>query len=314
MARTRRARRVDDVEERRHQEDLTWAQKAFSVARQNRNAAILGVIATLVVALIPVIWDIVGNSPVPQILKARTQLEFCLLRRDRSASSFENAKAAAIRHAGSIPLNCDRWLSGWLARDGGAPIPGGPVIQISSPRNADATVTNVSVNIFRSYRPSVTSYINCVSGAGAVAGTFVHVDLQDLAVLPTLTSLANPRPLAMPGAVDNIDPGHTEYLQIVPKASAGFYEWSVTLTIVVDQHATRYTFGSTSRPLRTWFGPTPSNYLTCKIDSWCRGPARRHPVRLGPVRPSASCGALIRKAMASRGHARSLMAVIRPDS
>ena len=100
--------------------------------------------------------------------------------------------------------------------------------------------------------------IKCVYGAGPVPGTLLNVNLDRPNAPPTIVSDAGQSvPLAMPYAVINIDAGHTEYVAVTPAGSGRFYEWSVKLTVVVDQHPRTYSFGSAAQPLRSWLGRPP---------------------------------------------------------
>lgn len=150
---------------------------------------------------------------------------------------------------------CGIWWRGWFDSQGAAAAVLPPTIEISAPTSADVTVTGATIRIFRSYVPKALSYIECITGAGPVPGTLLDVDLAHPAALPTIVANdGSDVPLAVPNAVINIDPGHTEYVAVTPRGAHKMYEWSVTLYLVVAQRAQTIVFGSSQHPLRTWLG------------------------------------------------------------
>jgi hypothetical protein len=62
----------------------------------------------------------------------------------------------------------------------------------------------------------------------------------------------------MPGAVINISPGHTEYIQLITLGRGWYYEWSIQLQVVISQRTELFTFGTAKHPLTTWLGALPS--------------------------------------------------------
>jgi hypothetical protein len=136
-----------------------------------------------------------------------------------------------------------------------------PTIGVSAPQGADATVVSASIEVYRSYKPVNLMLIDCPHGAGMVPGTYLNINLDHPNAYPTIVSDSGQlAPLEMPGAVINIDPGHTEYISVQPSGHRGMlYSWSMGLVIVANQKQEQFTFGSPTNPLRSWFGPIPSN-------------------------------------------------------
>jgi len=156
--------------------------------------------------------------------------------------------------------HCRLWWDNWFPREGAAPNPSYLLIEISAPEHADVAVTGASLRVFRSYKPSAVSYIQCVYGAGMVPGTLMNVNLSRPNAEPTIVSDAGTAVpiLSMPDAVINVAPGHTEYVKIIPTGDKRLYEWSIALIVVVDQKKSVIRFGSEQDPLRSWFGIAPS--------------------------------------------------------
>ncbi|HEY7829505.1 MAG TPA: hypothetical protein VIC06_02950 [Solirubrobacteraceae bacterium] len=153
--------------------------------------------------------------------------------------------------------HCAVW-NNWLEAQGAAD-EWPPMIQLSAPTSADVTVIGASIRVFRSYVPTGLSYIECVHGAGPVPGTLLDVDLAHPAAAPTIVADdGSDTPLALPGAVINVDPGHTEYVAVTARGARKMYEWSVTLRVVVAQRTQTLVFGSPHRPLRSWLGARPT--------------------------------------------------------
>jgi hypothetical protein len=154
--------------------------------------------------------------------------------------------------------HCDIWWGNWFIREGASPDPPSLIIQVSAPVSADVTVIAARARIFHAYKPKATSFIECTGGGGPIPGTLLNIDLAHPDAAPTIVSdIGTAVPLSMPGAVINIDPGHTEYINVVPHGTGRFYDWSVELTVIVDQHTESIVLGSPQHPLRSWLGPIP---------------------------------------------------------
>lgn len=154
--------------------------------------------------------------------------------------------------------HCDVWWNNWLEHEDASPDPPDPMIQVSAPASADVTVIAARVRIFHAYKPQAVSFIECTAGGGPIPGTLLNIDLTHPGAIPTVVSdIGTAVPLSMPGAVINIDAGQTQYINVVPRGRNEFYDWSVTLTVIVDQNTETFVFGSAHNPLRSWLGPTP---------------------------------------------------------
>jgi hypothetical protein len=146
-----------------------------------------------------------------------------------------------------------------LVQQGAADAEWPPLIEISAPKTAAVTITAASIQVYKAYRPAAVTKIQCVYGAGPIPGTLLNVNLDRPNAPPTIVSDSGQDvPMAMPYAVISVDAGHTEYIAVTPAGSGQFYEWSVKLTVVVDQHSQTYSFGSAARPLHSWLGPAPA--------------------------------------------------------
>lgn len=151
-------------------------------------------------------------------------------------------------------LHCSDW-NAWALRAGAAPVPSMQYIEVEAPAAADVTITAANIHVFRSYLPSHLSSIVCITGAGPSVATDMFVSLSMPSALPRIVSASGgTAPLAMPGSVVNISPGHTEYLDVQPAGEARYYNWSITFTVVVNQQAKEVTIGSASHPLASWLG------------------------------------------------------------
>jgi hypothetical protein len=156
--------------------------------------------------------------------------------------------------------HCAGWWKKWFGLQKAAAVDG-PLVRISAPQGADATVVSASIQVYGSYKPSDFSYIACAHGAGLAPGTNLYVNLDRPNDYPKIVSDAGQlTPLEMPGAVINIDPGHTEYISVLPTGRRGIlYSWSVQFTVIINQQQEEFTFGSQKNPMRTWFGSIPPN-------------------------------------------------------
>lgn len=150
--------------------------------------------------------------------------------------------------------HCEPWWKGWFQQEHAASLNLPPFVSVSAPTGASITITHVFTHVFRAYKPSGVSDIECLSGAGPIPGTIVTLDLDHPSVRPTVATAGGNNPMPLPEAAININPGHTEYLSLVPHGVRGFYEWSATLEITVDQRTTSHQIGSSSHPLRSWLG------------------------------------------------------------
>jgi len=63
--------------------------------------------------------------------------------------------------------------------------------------------------------------------------------------------------LPLPNATDVVNSGQTENLDLDLNGHAAVYDWSLVLTVVVNEHRMTKRFGSESTPLRTWLGDLP---------------------------------------------------------
>jgi hypothetical protein len=153
--------------------------------------------------------------------------------------------------------HCAAWWANWLPQQHAAQADIDPLVQISAPASADVTVTDARVQVYRTYKPANLSSVTCVTGAGPRIGTLLKVDLDRPHAKPIIVAddgRFEPL-LSIPNAVINVDPGHTEYIDVNPQGTTTlFYEWSVQLTVVVDQRSQTFAFGSPRRPLVSWLG------------------------------------------------------------
>jgi hypothetical protein len=257
--RLRRVRSEHDDAERYSREQLAEARKANKYAVQNRNFQVLAIIVAIagIVATVLLAWQPWSGSPEPEA-------QITLLPASPNAiipKGISKIPPPPAYRGSEVSNHCATWWHGWFARESAAPIPANSVIEISAPMSADATVTAASVHVFRSYAPQAMSFILCNRAAGAVAGTILNVNLARPYERATIVSdIGKEVPLlSMPDAVINIDPGHTENINITPRGDNRFYQWSLSLTVVVDQHSQSFTLGSTEHPLRSWLGITPSS-------------------------------------------------------
>jgi hypothetical protein len=133
------------------------------------------------------------------------------------------------------------------------------LVQVAAPAGTDVSVVGAQIKVYRSYKPADLSYIQCLHGAGPVPGTYLNVNLSRPNATPTIASNdGSYKPLSMPGAVINVDPGHTEYIQFNTRGRKLFYEWSIKLRVVINEKTETFSFGSAGHPLRTWLGKAPS--------------------------------------------------------
>jgi hypothetical protein len=167
--------------------------------------------------------------------------------------------------------HCAKW-NAWFATERAAQSFYPPEIAVSAPVTADVTVTNVTTHVFGSFVPAALAQILCVRGAGPIPGTELTLNLTSPSTRPTVAPEGGGKPLPMPGAVINVDAGHTEYISVIPRGVPRFYEWSVTLYLTVNQHPETRIIGSPSHPLRTWLGtnPTESYDYDVPTRSWRR--------------------------------------------
>ncbi|QXJ24061.1 hypothetical protein AGRA3207_005312 [Actinomadura graeca] len=153
--------------------------------------------------------------------------------------------------------HCQEWKS-WFDRLAGAPITKSRPIRISAPAHANVEVVSAKPTVYRSYKPARLTLVRC-QGAGPKPGTLLRIDLDHPVAPPTVVADdGSEKPLRMPNATIAINAGHTEYVAVTPRAAAAkMVEWSVRITMVIDQKEQVVNYGSAGRPLRNWFGPPP---------------------------------------------------------
>jgi hypothetical protein len=257
FSRRKASQKQDGEEERRHLEEIRWARKGVELAKQNRDLQVIAILMAIVGILVAAVlaWP---SSPSPVPGKANITL-VPLLKDAIISRPVEQLPSPPPYPGNEAADHCSRWWKGWFIKQQAIPSPANTLVQISAPANSDVTVTSASFRVFRSYKPLVISYIRCFDGGGPVPGTLLSASLSHPGESPTIVSDSGQAvPLSMPNAVINITAGHTEYVDISPTGDSLIYEWSVTLTTVVDQHSTTTVFGSARHPLRSWLGSTPS--------------------------------------------------------
>jgi hypothetical protein len=155
--------------------------------------------------------------------------------------------------------HCALWWRRWLPTQQAALVGADPLVEVRAPAQAPVTVTAARVEVFRSWRPPTQSLVECVTGAGPSPGTLLNLDLVHPNARPTIVADdGRDEPLALPDAVIAVGRGRTEDIALSPIGAQRFYEWAVTLTLVVDQRSQTATFGSRARPFRSWLGPVPA--------------------------------------------------------
>jgi len=260
-----------DAEERRRQESLEINREILRRAEENAKLAeksnrgqlvglvvgsvlaVLGIAATVLLTLQP--WK--SDSVPPQV---RAVVKLVVARNGIIPKPISAVSAPPSYPSSQSADHCAGWWMKWFGQQGAASIDD-PTISISAPQDADVTVVSASIEVYQLYKPADLSFIMCLHGAGPVPGTFLNVNLDRPNAYPTIVSDAGQlTPLEMPGAVINIDPGHTEYITVQPSGRRGIlYSWSVELVIVVNQQQEKFAIGSPMNPLRSWFGSIPSN-------------------------------------------------------
>jgi hypothetical protein len=256
LNRARRQAAENAAAERRHREEVGWARKAVDLARQNRNLQLVAIMIALAAIVISAFltWP---QSPKAMLAHAR----ITLVPFDRNAliprqiRSLPSPPPYPAIDAGD---HCPIWWKTWFPVERAAP-DADPLIEVSAPKSTSVTITEAQFHVYRVYRPTAISYVQCVYGAGPEGGTLLFVNLNRPNATPTIVSdMGTTVRLSMPVAVINVGAGHTEYIEISPSGSGHeIYAWSITLTTVVDQHAAVVHFGSPQDPLRSWFGPLP---------------------------------------------------------
>ena len=227
---------------------------------------VAGAIASILIALVTayVLWFAGPSSQSPPpgtntpALRARIKLISALGNAviPKPISHISRPPAYPASLAGN---HCGTWQS-WFVRQHAAQAMYPYLVQISAPAKADVTVVRAQISVYKSYMPADLSYIECLHGAGPVPGTFVNVNLSRPNAIPTIVAdNGTSKPLSMPGAVINVSPGHTEYLQFITRGRNLFYDWSIRLQVVVDEHTETFSFGSAAHPLRTWLGKAPAH-------------------------------------------------------
>jgi hypothetical protein len=235
------------------------AQLAEKDARWNLALQIAGVAVAAAGVLISLfVWHPWVHAHPHRIILPQASVQML----PNSHSAFVPALITRIPPPPDFPASeridhCSRWWRTWFWSERAAEV-AVPAIQVSAPPNADVAVVGASIKVFRTYRPPAVSYIACLHGAGAEVGTRLDVNLSRPNAVPTIVAAdGSDRPLALPNAVINVDPGHTEYIAVIPHGAPLMFEWSIVLTTVVAQRTKVFVFGSPPRPLRTWLGPAP---------------------------------------------------------
>lgn len=155
--------------------------------------------------------------------------------------------------------HCGLWWKGWFQQQHAASLYLPSFVEVSAPRGDPVTITRIFAHVFRAYKPTGISIIECVApAAGPISGTIVSLDLDHPSVLPTVSTSGGGHPMPLPEAAIAINPGHTEYLSLAPKGARGFYEWSATLQFTVNQRTETREEGSLAHPLRSWLGSIPT--------------------------------------------------------
>lgn len=260
-----------DAEERRHREALEInrellrrAEESAELAKKSNHGQLVGFLVGTVLALLTIAATVLvavqpwKSDPVPS--QARADVHPIASRNGVIPKPVNAISAPPSYQPSQAADHCAAWWQRWFVQQGAAPVDN-PTLSISAPQGADATVVSASIEVYRSYKPANLTYIECLHGAGMVPGSYLNVNLDRPNAYPTIISESGQlTPLEMPGAVINIDPGHTEDISVQPSGHRGMlYSWSLRLAIVVNQRQERFTFGSPTNPLRSWFGPIPPN-------------------------------------------------------
>ncbi len=266
----RRIKKAEDAAtERRHLEDIGWARKGIELAKQNRNLQVVAIF----VAVLGIIVAVVSAWPAsPSQASGKTRITLIPLLKDAILPHSVSRVPPPPAYPGNETADhCALWWKKWFIRQQASAYPSNVLVEVSAPADADATITSARLSVFRSYKPPAISFIRCFTGGGPVPGTLLNINLDHPGARPTIVSESGQAvPLAMPDAVINIAAGHTEYLDISPSGSGRIYEWSITLSVVVDQHSTFTVFGSRQHPMRSWLGapPSPAYDYSVKKRAW----------------------------------------------
>jgi hypothetical protein len=151
--------------------------------------------------------------------------------------------------------HCAQWRA-WFERIGAEQA--GPLVQVSAPRSAPVSLVAVRTTVYRAYKPHAKTRVDCTLGAGALGGTYLEHNLDRPVAPSRLASQFGAHKFAMPPAVFRVGAGGSEDVAIQPAGRPGrFYDWGLTLDMVVDQRSQRFTFGSRAHPLRSYVPRAP---------------------------------------------------------
>jgi hypothetical protein len=239
------------------------ARVAVQTAGQSRRSRLVFVSAVLVVLVMTstiaglLAWHAqAASSPAPAV-----RAEMNLSSGVRNAvlpAPIDQVPAPPPYPGDAMSDHCGLWWQGWFPSQHAADeVP--PTIAVAAPVRAGVTIVGASVHVFRSYQPPGVSFIMCLHGGGPIAGTLLTVDLSRPDVAPTVVADdGSDKPLSLPGAVIDVPAGQTQYVVVTPHGEPTFYEWSLTLRVIVDQRPATFTFGSREHPLLSWLGIVPT--------------------------------------------------------
>jgi hypothetical protein len=222
--------------------------------RRNPPWPAIGAAAGAVAAVVAVLTFIVANSGGPGPAKASVRL----VPVDRPTTV--PLSVSALPAPPSYPSNdkenhCAQWRA-WFERIGAEQA--GPLVQVSAPRSAPVSLVGVRTTVYRAYTPQAKTQVDCTLGAGPLGGTYLERNLDRPVVPSLLATQFGAHKLAMPPAVFRVGAGGSEDLAIQPAGRPGrFYDWRLTLDLVVDQRSQRFTFGSRAHPLRSYVPRAP---------------------------------------------------------
>lgn len=250
-----RARRAEDarVAAERHEQSLGETRRQTSLTRIGVWVAVVGLVAAVGVALL--LRDDPATPPAPPAA-APTTAGVTLSRMGDTdwlvpgRPDQLGTPPEFVPDAEGLESHCQEW-QGWFARRKAAPAGGQVYIEVAAAVAAPVTIVDVDVRVLRKVREPATA-VRCLLGGGGYQSAIGTVDLEARAPAVVVEDGSGRRFTVARGQdAFVVDPGRTEVIALGPKGTVGVtYEWTMTVTYIVDAKPVTETLGSAQDPLR----------------------------------------------------------------
>ncbi len=150
--------------------------------------------------------------------------------------------------------HCSEWES-WLDEVDAAYWGGSHEFAVAAPTETAVVIVDVEFEIYDHRPVDGTSQVQCQYGAGGHYATTGLFNLESGAPVLELSSdggTAEAEDFVVPPDSYRVEAGITETIELVPQGDDGWWEWSMTVTAIVDQEEVSQRVGSPENPILTF--------------------------------------------------------------